>query len=350
MRFEEHRPGRRERALATRRWRSATAPPRAARTQLQSPFLVAILLALVPWAGATADCRAAASRREARAEKTERTARARSLDKEAIGRIVGVPAQASEGDVIRCTWARSEIPVSIDGMRLPPAAGLTSWAGFAPSGGGAMVMGDTVVFQDEVDVAMDAAFAHGLSVTALHNHFFYDQPKVYFLHLAGEGEIDALARGVRAVWDAIRELRAKRPVPAESFAGATPAPGGELDAAAIGEIVGTEPSVRDGVVKVDFARKASAGGAEIAGPMGVASWAAFTGSDQLAAMDGDVAMTAAEVQPVLRALRKAGIHVVAVHNHMIGEEPTYFFVHFWGKGPAIDLARGFRSALDALKR
>jgi hypothetical protein len=232
-------------------------------------------------------------------------------------------------------------------MSFPVAAGLTSWAAFARTPTGTMLMGDTVVFQDEVSPAMDAAFAHGLEITALHNHFLYDEPRVYFMHIGGHGDAVQLARGVRAMWDAVRHVRSGLAVPARSFPGAAPTPG-EIDAAMIGRIIGQETAVKDGgVVKVTISREAAMHGTPFSGSMGLTTWAAFTGSDELAAIDGDFAMTASEVQPVLRALRHAGIHVVALHNHMVGEEPAYYFTHFWGKGPAPELARGFRSALDA---
>lgn len=272
-----------------------------------------------------------------------------SLDAEAIGRIVGVRAATATAGVVRVTWPRTEVAVTVDGMPFPPPAGLTTWAALSPAPDGALLMGDTVVFEDEVSPAMDAAFAHDLEVTALHNHFFFDQPKVYFMHLGGTGEPERLARGVRAVWDAVGEVRRRRPQPASRFPGRVPAPG-PLDAEAIGRIIGHPASMSGGVVKVTLGREARMHGVEVGASMGLTTWAAFTGSDARAAIDGDFAMTAVEVQPVLRALRRAGIHVVALHNHMIGEEPAYFFTHFWGTGPAADLAQGFRSALEAQGR
>src|SRR5690348_11618867 len=127
---------------------------------------------------------------------------AASLDAAAISKAAGVQAKAQNDGVVKINWSRTDVPVMVDGMKLPPAAGLGSWAAFARMGNRAMVMGDTVVFQDEVDAAMDAAFAHGLSVTGLHNHFFFDQPKVFFMHIEGEGSPTELASDVKAVWDA----------------------------------------------------------------------------------------------------------------------------------------------------
>lgn len=210
-----------------------------------------------------------------------------------------------------------------------------------------MMMGDTVVFQDEVSPAMDAAFAQGLEVTALHNHFFYDEPKVYFMHIGGHGDAEALARGVKHVWDAIAAVRRAQPEPATTFPGEAPVPGGSLDVDAIGRVIGERATAEAGVVKITLGRNAVMHGSTFGKSMGLTTWAAFTGSDAHAVIDGDFAMTADEVQPVLRALRRVNIHVVALHNHMVGETPAYYFTHFWAKGPALDLARGFRAALDA---
>jgi hypothetical protein len=274
------------------------------------------------------------------------SAAAASLDAATIGKAAGTKATVQNDGVVKIGWSRSDVPVVVDGMRLPPAAGLGSWAAFAPMGNQAMVMGDTVVFQDEVDAAMDAAFAHGLHVTGLHNHFFYDRPKVFFMHIEGEGSATALASDVKAMWDRIKAVRAAHPHPAEGFGGVAPKPG-KLDADALAKIVGHPAEANNGSPKITIGTTGRMHGQSIGASMGLTTWAAFSGSDQLAAMDGDFIMRADEVQPVLRALRKTGIHIVALHNHMIGDEPAFYFTHFWGKGKAADLARGFRAALDA---
>jgi len=211
-----------------------------------------------------------------------------------------------------------------------------------------MAMGDTVVFQDEVTPAMDAAFAAGLEVTGLHNHFFYDEPKVYFMHIGGSGEPEKLAAGVKAVWDAIKKQRAAQPSPELGFDGVSPE-SGTVDVAVIETILGHKGQLQDGVLKVTIGRQGMMHGIEVGGSMGLTTWAAFTGGNAHTIVDGDFIMTAAEVQPVLRALRKAGIHIVALHNHMVGEQPAYYFTHFWGKAPARDLAQGLRAALDDQK-
>jgi hypothetical protein len=268
-----------------------------------------------------------------------------ALDAEKIGKAAGTKATTAPDGVVRIGWPRTEVKVSVDGMPLHPFAGLGSWAAFTPTKHGAMVMGDTVVFQDEVTPAMDAAFAENLEVTGLHNHFFYDEPKVYFMHIGGSGDPEKLAGAVKAVWDAIKKVRSKDAAPATRFAGDVPK-AGTVDADKIDEIIGHKGQTQEGVVKVTIGREGKMHGVKVGGSMGLTTWAAFSGSDDLAAVDGDFIMTAEEVQPVLRALRKADIHIVALHNHMVGEQPPFYFVHFWGKGKADVLARGLKGALD----
>ena len=270
-----------------------------------------------------------------------------ALDAKIIGDASGAKPAASPDGVVKITWPRDDVKVTVDGMPLAPSAGLGSWAAFAPmSGGNAMVMGDTVVFEDEVDAAMDAAFAHGLAVSALHNHFFYDTPKVYFMHIGGEGQPQALASGVKAVWDAIKQVRSAHATPASGFGGEAPT-SGHIDAEALGKILDQKATDTNGVVKITVNRDGAMHDVPIGGSMGLTTWAAFSGSDALSAIDGDFIMTAEEVQPVLHALRRGGIHVVALHSHMTGEKPTFYFTHFWSKGKTEDLARAFRAALDA---
>ena len=268
------------------------------------------------------------------------------LDQKVIADASGTTTTTTPDGIVKIGWSRTDVTVTVDGMKLPPAAGLGSWAAFAPMAAGAMVMGDTVVFEDEVDAAMDAALAHGLSVTAIHNHFFHDTPKVFFMHIGGEGKPETLAAAVKEVWAAIRAVRSAHPEPATSFGGPAPA-AGNLDATAVGKIVGQPATDMQGVAKITIGRNGTMHGMAVGGSMGLTTWAAFSGSDALAAMDGDFIMTAEEAQPVLRALRKGGIHVVALHSHMMGEQPSFYFTHFWGTGKVEDLARDFRAALDA---
>lgn len=270
------------------------------------------------------------------------------LDAEKIGTVAGAKATTTPDGVVRISWPRTEVAVKVDGPPLKPFAGLGSWAAFMPTEHGAMVMGDTVVFQDEVTPAMDAAFDGGLEVTGLHNHFFYDEPKVYFMHIGGQGEPEKMAAAVKNVWDAIKKVRTKEPQPATRFAGTSPM-AGAITAGNIEKILGQKGESQTGVVKVTIGREGMMHGMKVGGSMGLTTWAAFSGSDELAAVDGDFIMTAGEVQSVLRTLRKGDIHIVALHNHMIGEQPAFYFTHFWGKGPAAELAGKVKAALDAQK-
>ncbi|HEU5434529.1 MAG TPA: DUF1259 domain-containing protein, partial [Thermomicrobiales bacterium] len=271
------------------------------------------------------------------------------LDADKIGATAGTKATTTPDGVVRIGWARTDVAVKVDGMSLKPVAGLGSWAAFTAAPHGAMVMGDTVVFQDEVTPAMDAAFAGGLEVTGLHNHFFYDEPKVYFMHIGGRGEPDKLAAAVKRVWDAIKDVRAARPQPAARFAGEVPT-AGKIDAAVIEKILGHKGAAQDGVVKVTIARQGKMHGVAVGGSMGLTTWAAFSGSDERAAVDGDFIMTAAEVQPVLRALRKGGIHIVALHNHVFFDEPKVYFMHIGGRGEPERLAAAVKGVWDAIKK
>jgi hypothetical protein len=271
------------------------------------------------------------------------------IDPDVIEKAAETKATVAANGVVRIGWARDDVPVTVDGMRLAPPAGLGTWAAFTAAPEGAVVMGDTVVFQDEVDAAMDAALASGLDVTAVHNHFFFDEPKVYFMHIGGRGEQQRLASAVKSVWNAIRKVRAERPQPATSFEGRA-VTSGSIDPATIGKIFELEPSVSEGVVKVSIGHEGAIYGVSVGEPMGLNTWAAFSGTDDHAAVDGDFIMTAQEVQPVLRSLRRSGIHVVALHNHMIGGEPQFYFLHYWGKGRAADLAEAVKAALSAQER
>jgi uncharacterized protein DUF1259 len=273
----------------------------------------------------------------------------RKLDAGKIGTAAGSKATTTPDGVVRLGWARTDVKVTVDRMAYAPAGGLGSWAAFTPTKHGAMVMGDTVVFQDEVTAAMDAAFANGLEVTGLHNHFFFDEPKVYFMHIGGQGEPEKLAAGVKAVWDAIKNVRRDVPKPASAFLGKAPK-SGIITADPLDKIFGLKAVTQGGVVKYTIAREGKMHGIKVGGSMGLTTWAAFQGSDELAIVAGDFIMSAKEVQPVLMALRKGNLHIVALHNHMIGEEPAYYFVHFWGKGTPQDLARGLVGAMEAQKK
>jgi hypothetical protein len=245
------------------------------------------------------------------------------------------------------------VPITVEGRSMEPFMGFTSWAAFqAGTSKPAMMAGDLVVFQDEVSPVMDAFFAHGCTVTALHNHFFFEEPKAYFMHFGGEGDAADLAKGLKAALDAIKGVRAKSPRPVAQFDGISPPNANSLTTARLDPIFFSDGkskgAAQNGMYKATFGRTVKmACGCEVGSMMGVNTWAGFCGTDESAAVAGDFITFKGELQPVLHSLRSAGINIVAIHSHMEGEEPTSIFLHYWGKGRAEDLARGVKAALDA---
>jgi hypothetical protein len=263
-----------------------------------------------------------------------------------IDEITGLKGKMNEKEgVYRVTFPRNDVKIVVDGWTMPPFMGLGTWAAFTPTKDGAMVMGDTVLFEDEVNAAMSAALDNGLNVTALHNHFFFDHPKVYFMHIEGEGAVDKLAGAVRKVYDAAKQIRAANPQPKDSF-GASPLPQkNSINAGPLNQIFEAQSESKDGMLKFTFGRPAKMHGVNIDKEMGVNTWAAFAGSDDNAIVDGDFAVSEDELQPVLKSLLKDKVNIVAIHQHMTHEEPRIMFFHYWGRGEAKDLANAVKGGL-----
>jgi hypothetical protein len=268
-----------------------------------------------------------------------------ALDTAKIDQITGLKGKLNEKETVyKLTFPRNDVKVVVDGWTMPAFMGLGTWAAFTPTKDGAMVMGDTVLFEDEVNAAMSAALDNGLNVTALHNHFFFDHPKVYFMHIEGEGSVDQLARAVRKVYEVAKQIRAANSQPKDSF-GASPLPQkNSINAAPLNQMFEAQGESKDGMLKFTFGRPAKMHGTNIGKDMGVNTWAAFAGSDDNAIVDGDFAVTEDELQPVLRSLLKDKINIVAIHQHMTHEEPRIMFFHYWGRGPAKDLANAIKGA------
>ncbi len=206
-----------------------------------------------------------------------------------------------------------------------------------------VLMGDLVLLESEVNPVMSALLDNGLEVTALHNHFFGETPRIFYMHVHGHGDAQDLARRLKPALALIGTATAP--------AGAATATKPQFDTAKLAQIVGHDGEANGTVYKITIGRddlSIKEMGAAINSRMGLNTWAAFTGTEQDAAIAGDVAMLDSEVQPVLKALRKNGLSIVAIHNHMTGSNPTIHFLHYWGKGPAATLAGGFREALDQL--
>jgi uncharacterized protein DUF1259 len=269
-----------------------------------------------------------------------------TLDTAKIDQITGLKGKLNEKEgVDKVTFPRNDVRVVVDGWAMPPFMGLGTWAAFTEAPNGAMVMGDTVLFEDEVNAAMSAALDNGLSVTALHNHFFFDQPKVFFMHIEGEGTVEKLATAIKRVYDAAKAIRSKATNPAQSFSAAANGSLPEkssITAAPLNEVFGTQGESKDGMVKFTFGRPAKMHGINIGKDMGVNTWAAFAGSDDNAIVDGDFAVSEDELQPVLKSLLKEKINIVAIHQHMTHEEPRIMFFHYWGRGRAKELANAVK--------
>jgi hypothetical protein len=273
-----------------------------------------------------------------------------ALDTAKIDQITGLKGKMNEKEgVYKVTFPRNDVKIVVDGWTMPPFMGLGTWAAFAKGAHTeAMVMGDTVLFEDEVNAAMSAALDNGLNVTALHNHFFFDQPKVFFMHIEGEGAVEKLASAVKKVYDTTKAIRGPGSKPAESFSvvGQRSLPEkNSITAGPLNEIFGMQGESKDGMVKFTIGRPATMHGVKIDKDMGVNTWAAFAGSDDNAIVDGDFAVTEDELEPVLKSLLKEKINIVAIHQHMTHEEPRIIFFHYWGRGLAKDLAQAVKGGL-----
>lgn len=269
-----------------------------------------------------------------------------ALDSARIEQITGLKGSFSEREnVFKVSKPRTDVPIQADGAAMPPFMGLTSWAAFTPAHGGhVMLMGDTVLFEDEVNPVMSTALDAGLEVTALHNHFFFDKPRVYFMHIGGMGDPAVLASAVKKVNDKVAEIRAANPAPATSFPGKIAAEN-KITPAPLETLLGVKGQASNGMFKVVIGDRGSMHGVQFGNEMGLNTWAAFAGTDDEAVVDGDFAMREDELQPVLKAMRSEGINIVAIHQHMTHEQPRYVFLHYWGKGKATELAKSVKKAL-----
>ena len=270
-----------------------------------------------------------------------------------IETLLGVKGTYLDAEqVFKITRPRTDLPVQVDRRVMQPFVGLSTWVAFRHGGRADMIlMGDIVVFEDEINPVMSELLDGGVSVTALHNHFLFDRPKVYFMHIGGEGSLDALADTVRHALDRIARIRAERPQPAEDFGGVPLAPGNAIDGGPISARLGASGQAKDGMYKVVIGREVSMDcGCAVGKEMGVNTWAGFAGTDGDAIVDGDFAVLEPELQPVLKSLRAGNINIVAIHHHMVGETPRTLFLHSWGRGTTDALATTLRAALDAQAR
>src|SRR5882724_2820236 len=251
---------------------------------------------------------------------------------------------AISGDVHRYGFPRSDLTVTLDGVTIKPPLALGGWVAFKPAHGGAMVMGDLVLLETEINPVMLKLIEGGLEITAVHNHLLRASPATFYMHVGGHGDPARMAAVIR---DALAESKTPLTPPAASAA----PPAIDLDTAQLDQIIGAKGQANGGVYQFGVPRRdpIMEGGMQIApaGPMGVATAINFqpTGGGK-AAITGDFILAGDEVNPVIKALRANGIDVTAVHSHMLDEQPRLFFLHFWANDDAIKLARGLRAALD----
>ena len=269
-----------------------------------------------------------------------------ALDTANIEKLTGAKGKLDDkSGVFKVSVPRKDLAVVVgDHIKITPPMGLTAWAAFQKMGDHAMVMGDIVLTEDQVNPVMSAALDGGLEVTALHNHFLGDKPKVMFMHIGGMGDEAALATGVGKVFAKLHETeggKGEQPAKLDIDPAKSKLDAGKLDAA-----LGAKGDYKDGVYKATFGRTTKMAETDVGNAMGVNTWAAFAGTDDAAVVDGDFAMLESELQTVLKTLRKANIDVVAIHQHMTGEQPRIMFLHYWGTGKAEDLAKAVKAALD----
>jgi len=267
-------------------------------------------------------------------------------DYQQVLKIVG-----KQGDykvnVLKVNIPRNDLKMKIAGYAVPTPFGFGGWFAMEKGDGGEdVVMGDLVLTQSEVNEVMSRLLEHGIEVTALHNHFFWDEPRVFFMHIHGHGKAVDLANQLKPALDSIGLAKE-----GEENAAPKPKPGIRLDTERIAKIVGHAGEQNGPVYKITLGRDdltVKDMGATINARMGLNTWAAFVGTNDDAAVAGDIAMLENEVNPVLKALRSNGLDVVAIHHHMINTQPMIIFLHYWGRGPVDKLATGFKAAVDQL--
>lgn len=268
-------------------------------------------------------------------------------DYQQVMKIVGKQGDY-KANVLKVNIPRNDLHMQIAGLSVPTPFGFGGWFAMTKGDGGEeVVMGDFVLTQEEVNPVMSALLDHGLEVTALHNHFFWDEPRVFFMHIHGHGKALDLANDLKPAIDLIGQ---SKPAGGGQTPGSAPKQSA-LDTEKIVKIVGHAGEQTGPVYKITLGRDdltVKEMGATINARMGLNSWGAFFGSNDDAVVAGDIAMLEADVQPTLKALRSHGLDVVAIHHHMINSRPVIIFLHYWGRGPAEKLASGFKAALDEL--
>ena len=267
------------------------------------------------------------------------------VDTATIEKIVGIKGKSNNGEY-KITIPQNDLNIEVDGFKIIPAMGLGTWLAFTSIKDGVMVMGDLVLTETDLKPVQQEVIKQGLTITAIHNHFVRNHPNVMYMHVGGSGKTEEIATKAKAVLDKIKEVRGGDPAKGTA---SNEAVANNLDTKKLDDILGYKAEMSKGVYKYTIGRpdmKLKEHGTTVTTFLGFNTWAAFQGSPDHAAVCGDFAMLEEEVATVIKTLIENGIEVVAVHNHMIGEQPKIFFLHYWGVGNAEQLAKALKAALD----
>jgi hypothetical protein len=267
------------------------------------------------------------------------------LDTVTIEKIMGLKGKFNNGEY-KITVPQNDLGIEVDGFKIIPPMGLGTWIDFAPSYDGSMIMGDLVVTETDVRPVQQEIIHQGLTISAIHNHFVRNHPNILFMHLGGSGPLEQVAQKARAVLDKIKEIRGGDPSKGTISNGTV---ANTLDTKILDEILGYKGEMNKGIYIYTIGRPdvhLKEHGITVSTYMGFNTWAAFQGTPEKAAVAGDFTMLENEVEPVIKALVENGIEVVAVHNHMVHEQPRIFFLHYWGVGNVESLAKGLKAALN----
>jgi len=265
------------------------------------------------------------------------------LDIQKIEQITGMKGVEKNGEY-KITVPQNDLNIVVDGFKIIPPMGLGSWAAFTPCGDTAMVMGDIIVTETDLGPVQQEVIRQGFSITAIHNHFVRNRPNVMYMHIDRSSDITTLSNGVKAIFEKVKEVRGKDPKSEKADSVAN-----TLNIAMLDSVIGHKGELNKGVYKYTIGRpdvQLQEHGIPVSSFMGFNTWAAWQGAPDRAAVCGDFTMLENEVAPVIKALVENGIEVVAVHNHMVHEQPRIFFLHYWGVGNAEQLAKGLKAALD----
>lgn len=269
----------------------------------------------------------------------------KAVDTTTIERIMGMKGKFNKGEY-KVTIPQNDLSVMVDDFKIIPAMGLSTWVAFTPAKNGVMFMGDIIITETDLKPVQQEIIKQGLTSTAIHNHFIRNHPNIMFMHMGGSGSTEVMAQKAKAVLDKVKEGRGGDPSKGTASSEAVT---NSIDTKMLDGILGTKGEMTKGVYKYTIGRpdvKLMEHGVRVSTFLGFNTWAAFQGTPDKAAVAGDFTMLEDEVEPVLKALIENGIEVVALHNHMVHEQPRIFFLHYWGIGNAEQLAKRLKAAID----